>query len=163
MLPTSIHISEFLTPIYCLALCQISPSHVYSLVFIFSFGSCVCLSPCNISSQCKSGTANWCWINYSMFGVCISCCSTSWQAYKDFTQWLPLLIYRHSLCSSQRKILFSGLKCSVWTLAFLSRCSENLTVRAFWMSVLNVNMFVCAGVFSSRITHTAGPGNDWKS
>lgn len=85
MLPTSIHISAFLTPIHCLAWCQIarSPSHVCPRpLFFFCFGSGVSLSfsfvlswsRCNISSQCKSKTANWYWINYSTFGVCVCVC-----------------------------------------------------------------------------------------
>lgn len=63
---------------------------------------------------------------------------------RDFTHWLPLLIYCCSVFLSRHKILFSGLKCGVWTAAFVSQCCENLTVSAFWMSLLNVNMFgVC--------------------
>ncbi len=151
MLPTSIHISAFLTPIYCLALCQIS-LYLMSILallflfFIFSLGSYICLPPCNISSQCKSGTANWYWINYSMFGVCVCVCLSHAVAslQRDFTRWLPLLIHCRCLFLSPHKILFSGLKCSVWTPAFLSQCSENLTVSAFWMSLLNANVFVCA-------------------
>lgn len=117
---TSIHISPFLMPIYFLAQFRIFHSisfqfSVLSLLVpffsIFPSPPCVCLSPRNINSQCKSATANWYWINYVMFG-CVCVCAllillhVSASLQRNFTHRLPLLIYCCSLC------LFCNVRCS---------------------------------------------------
>lgn len=175
MLPTSIHISAFLTPIHCLAWCQIarSPSHVCPCpLFFFCFGSGVSLSfsfvlswsRCNISSQCKSKIANWYWINYSMFCVCVCvcghvCCAVAhpseptkrFHTLAAITNLLllpPPSVYVHlSFILSLHCVLFSGLECSVWTVGmWLLSWRKPAERKRCWC---------VRGNISSRVEHAA--------
>lgn len=111
MLPTSIHISAFLTPIHCLAWCQIarSPSHVCprplffsvlalaSLYLFLSFSLDLAATLAVNANPRQPIDTESITVRSVYVCACAAMCVVLWRIpaslQRDFTRWLPSLIY----------------------------------------------------------------------